>query len=188
MKTIKNLGIKTHEGFEVKNLQRFPSMEWGDEGGMKAEVFYIGKLAFTIYQEGNGGEAITYWTDYGREHLEEIKTDTLEFLKRVDNDYGENGRFDWLKNKTVKDINDDDFESLVNNLEKRYDDIKFAKKQFKKGYHSIAVLDSDYEVKYLSHIGIMADSFVEQYLEQNNLKEQFRNFEIIKYNDLLVSY
>lgn len=136
MKHIKNLGITTQEGFSVKNLQRFPSMEWGDEGGLQAELYYNGKEIMTVYQEGNGGGALTYLTDYGRDNEKELKKLGLIFLKRVDVDYGENSEYDWLKNKTAENFYDDDWEQVVLHIENRYDLVKHYKSLLKKGYNS----------------------------------------------------
>ena len=102
MKNIKNLGIKTLEGFEVGNLQRFPSMEWGDEGGLQADVYYKGIKILQVFQEGNGGCAITYTNANYDANQAEIDLQCLRFLQRVDEDYGPNSRYgDLFKNKKI---------------------------------------------------------------------------------------
>lgn len=188
MKNIKDLKIKSKEGFEVKNLQRFPSMEWGDEGGLKADIYYNGFKILEVLQEGNGGCAICYKNmthfESGEVDMNEVNEKCLEFLKRNDTSYT-SGEYDWLTKKTPNTLDDDDFEALVNCFEKKYDDNKFCQKQFKKNFHSVAILDSSFKTSYLSSVGIMSDKYVEQYLEKNNLKKEFPIFKVIKYNDNL---
>lgn len=144
MKNIKNLGIKTQEGFEVKNLKRFPSMEWGDEGGLQADVYYKGNFILTLMQAGDGGCANTYTQPYYREHMDEIKEAAFSFLKRVETDmYGPNAKYANLAHTSAKQINDDDWEQVVIEIEDHYYDTKEAMKIFKQGFKAIAVLKKE---------------------------------------------
>ncbi|MBQ0142029.1 MAG: hypothetical protein KBT06_04395 [Prevotellaceae bacterium] len=150
MKHIANLGITTKEGFSVKQLERFPSMEWGDEGGMRADLYYKNIRICQVFQEGNGGEAIAYMdAKLNEKLLKEVQKAALACLKRLEpNSYGPQG-YDWLKNKTPSKIDDGDYEAVVNNIEQYYDDLKQAKKIFKKGYTAVAVIDNYFKVSYL---------------------------------------
>lgn len=118
MKNIRDLKIKTKEGFEIKNYMRFPSREWGDEGGCKADVYYKGAYVGTMYNKGDGGMAdFDFDNSISKDKKTEIKTELLKFLKRIDDAYSE---YSWLKNKTPETINGDDFDALVMNFEKCY--------------------------------------------------------------------
>lgn len=160
MKNIKNLGIKTLEGFTVGNLQRFPSMEWGDEGGLQADVYYKGIKILQVFQEGNGGCAITYTNANYDANQTEIDVQCLRFLQRVDEDYGPNGRFSNLykdkkivveKGKEVaKGLDDDDWERLVVIIESRYDDLKNIKKFLKKD-PTVVVCETDWQTRYFGY-------------------------------------
>lgn len=187
MKNIKNLGIKTVEGFEIKNLQRFPSMEWGDEGGMKAHIYYQGTFIMEIIQEGNGGPACCYTNEVYKNNADEIKFMALKFLQRVDEAYGQKSEYTWLKNKTWQKVDDDDFEAVVNNIEERYDDIKLAQKSFKKGYKAVALLKNDWKTSALQYQVVdITQLEVENWLNQHlDIKKQFPNFEIIRCTDKL---
>ena len=180
MKNIKDLKIKTLEGFSVKNLQRFPSMEWGDEGGLQANVLYNGKEVFQIYQEGNGGPAITYWTDYGKSIEKEVRERAFEFLKRVDKDYQEGSEYQWLMAKEPKDINDDDFETMVVLIEEQYERVKFVKKSFKNGYKTVAILSNDCQVSYLQYyIDNVPLEKVKEWLVRNDKDKEFTEVEMV---------
>ena len=118
MKSIKNLNIKTKEGFEIKNYSRFPSHEWGDEGGCKADVYYKGAYVGNMYNDGEGGEALfTFDNSIDNDTRTKIKTDLLLFLKRKDENYK---KYVWLKTKTPDKVNGDDFDALVVQIEMAY--------------------------------------------------------------------
>ena len=187
MKNIKDCKIKTQEGFELKNLQRFPSMEWGDEGGMKAHLYYQGSFIMEILQEGNGGCACCYTNDVYKAHELEIKLQCLRFLKRVDDAYGPNSKYDWLKNKTINKINDDDWEAVATNIENRFDDIKLAQKAFKQGYKAIALLRNDWQTATLNYkVENISREDVLKWLNKNpDVKKQYPEFEIIRCTDKL---
>lgn len=190
MKNIKNLGITTKEGFEVKNLQRFPSMEWGDEGGMQADVYFKGNHVMQVFQEGNGGCAITYPTEYFKTHRFAVERECLKFLKRIDNDYGPDSPYEWLKNKKVavcdiskprEDlINDDDWEALVNNIEEYYDDVKSASNSFKAGFLAVACLKNNFETAFLQfRVADVTDDEVRVFLKKKGLETKYPEFRIL---------
>lgn len=149
MKNIKNLGIKSLEGFEIKNLQRFPSMEWGPEGGLQADIFFEGKKFAQIYDAGDGGCASGLYDHTDPTH--KIAKKCLEFLKRLDKAYDDTEGYDFLKHKTELDIDADDWEAVINIFEERYDDIKEARNCFKKGYKSLAAVKNHHSSFYLRY-------------------------------------
>lgn len=189
MKDIKRLGITTQEGFEVQNLQRFPSMEWGPEGGMQADVYYKGNKVLQVFQEGNGGPAITYAEDYYREHEVEINLQLLRFLRRVDKNYGPDSPYDWLKNKKVSlikgkqhanGLDDDDWEALVNNIEDYYVDVKTAGNSFRVGFKAVACLKNDYETKYLQYrVSDITLEEVQQHMKKLKLDTKYPEVKIL---------
>lgn len=183
MKQINDLGITTIEGLSVKNLQRFPSMEWGPTGGLSADVFYKGKKILNLYQAGNGGCAVTYMTEYGNTILGEVREAGLSFLRRRDTAYTD-GKYDWLTKKTVKTFNDDDWEAVVNCMEERYDDIKEAAKCFKKGYKAVALLKNYCETSLLQYrVEDITLEEVTDYLKQHELNKRFTSVTIVRNSD-----
>lgn len=180
MKHIQRPGIQTREGFEIRDLQRFPSMEWGEEGGMQAELYYKGHHIMRVYQEGNGGCAVTYAEDYYREHKTEIDLQCLCFLQRVDKSYGSDSQYSWLKNKTADKINDDDWEAVVNNIEEYYDDVKTAMKSFMAGYKAVVAMKNDYQTSYLQYrIPDVTIGEIKAYMKKNNLDKKFDEIKIL---------
>ena len=190
MKNIKNLGIKTQEGFEVKNLKRFPSMEWGDEGGLQADVYYKGIFILTLMQAGDGGCADTYTQPYYREHMDEIKEAAFSFLKRVDTDmYGPNAKFANLAHTSANQINDDDWEQVVIEIEQRYNENKDAVKIFKKGYKAIAVLYGDHAIDYLQYrVSDITEEEVAAWVIKNNCQDKYDRIRIITPTTNMVTY
>lgn len=182
MKNIKRLGITTKEGFEVRNLQRFPSMEFGEEGGLQADLYYKGKHIMGVFQEGRGGCAMTYPTDFYKTHRFELEKECLNFLKRVDKSYGPDSPYDWLRNKKVRVsdnskpqmefINDDDWEAVVINIEEYYGEVKSAAKSFRAGYKAVACLKSDIEIGYLQYkVADVTEQEVRDFLKRNGLEK-----------------
>ena len=185
MKHIKNLKIKTVEGLEVGDLKRFPSMEWGEEGGLQAKLYLNGIPVGTLYQEGNGGCAdFTYDNSDMRTKVAEA---CLTFLKRVDANYGPKSKYEWLKNKTAKDINDDDIEAVINNIEERYDDVQVAKKIFKQGYKAVALLKNDYQTQYLQYkvADITVAEVREWLIHHPDIKKKYPEVTLIRSTDNL---
>ena len=175
MKNIKNLKIKTCEGFEVKNLQRFPSMEWGDEGGMSADIYYNGKHILSVFQAGDGGCAKIDYTEYGEQNLQTIIPQATAFLKR----------------STYRDLLDecdsantynqycfyDEWEYLIHAIEEQYDKVKTIKKLFKKGYQAVAVVSDENEWRTLSSATpSLTESSVKSWMDKHNW--EYSNIEI----------
>lgn len=180
MKSIKNLGITTLEGFEVRNLERGYSLEWGPEGSLIAELYYKGKHIMRVYQEGNGGCAITYQEDYYREHKTEIDLQCLRFLKRVDKSYGPDSPYDWLRDKKINKIDDDDWEAVVNNIEEYYDDVKAAATAFRAGYKAVVSMKNDYQTSYLQYrVSNITIEEVQAYMKKNGLDKKFNEIKIL---------
>ena len=181
MKHVKRLGITTVEGFEVRDLQRFPSMEWGPEGGLQADLYYRGKKVMQVFQEGNGGPAITYTEDYYREHKTEIDLQCLRFLKRVDENYGADSQYASLRNKRINNIDDDDWEAVVNNIEEYYDDVKQAAKSFRAGYKAVAILKCPWQTDYLQYGNSnVTDEDVNKWLQDNDKQGKYTHYRILK--------
>lgn len=178
MKIIRNLNLTTTEGFSIKNLEHFPSMEWGENGGTKADILFNGIKVATLYDEGNGGCAnIDFDRSICKSKLLEIKIAAFNLLKRLDPTYFT--KYDFMKNKKPSDLEGDDFLCMVNLFEEKYEDYKFAKKQFNNHFNSVAVLINDYERSYLSHPQIMTDNYVVSYLKSKGLEKKFPNYYVI---------
>jgi len=182
MKSIKDLKIKTKEGIEIKNLQRFPSMEWGEEGGLAADVYLNKEYIGHLHQSGDGGCAS--FSGYTREGYNKIAEAGMAFLTRVDKDYGPEGRFSWLRNKDVNKFQDDDLETVIIHIEERYDDIKEAKKEFKNGYKAMAVISNDYERRYLFYrVNDITTKEVRKHMLERGLDKKYSDVQIITCND-----
>lgn len=178
MKHVKDLKVTTKEGFSVMNLERFPSMEYGDNGGVRADLYYKGDKIMTVYDAGNGGCAIAYTNELYSLKTWEIKTKALELLKRADENFN---KFDFLKNKTAKDIDDDDFLAIVNLIEERYDDYKQVDKALKSGFKCVAVLSNDFSKSYLRYrVSDVTVDEVNSYLIDNNLAKKYKDITIYK--------
>lgn len=108
MKYIKDIRIKTLEGFSLREVKTFPSMEWGEDGGIQADIYYMGAKVGTLFNDGNGGMATFYKTGVVDEML--LKTQALKCLKRIEPLYSQ---YNFLHNKTSKDVNEDDYDMLV---------------------------------------------------------------------------
>lgn len=183
MKNIKNLKIKTKEGFEVKNLQRFPSMEWGEEGGLEADLYYNGKYIMQVYQAGDGGPAnISYIGDFYEKNKNEVNEAALKFLIRMDpTSYGPTAKYEWARTKTADQMDDDDWEMVVVEIERLYDDIKEVKKSFKKGYQTVAMLCCEDQRDYLSMKNPAAtEQDVKDWLAKNGHKDKYFNIIMVR--------
>jgi len=179
MKSIKDLKITTREGLSVKNLQHFPSMEWGDDGGTQADIYYKGKYMGKMFQQGDGGMANFYSNhEIDNETFLDFKKACLHFLKRYDISYT-SGEYEWLTNKTVESVNEDEYEAVVNCLEARYSDLKQATKYFNKGYLSMAIVKESFQTRYLASMRILDETFVANYFKLN----KDYDIEILRAND-----
>ena len=146
-------------------------MEWGDEGGLQADIFYKNNFVGTVFNAGDGGCANMDFTEYGRKNIDTLKVAALSFLKRCDENWN---KYDFLRDKLPKAIDDDDWESVVNLIEERYDDVKAIKKSFKKGYKSVVILSGDVSKTYLQYkVGGITLDEVEDYIKRNNLDKKY---------------
>lgn len=178
MKSIKNLNITTLEGLSVRNLQRFPSMEWGPEGGMQAELWYNNKCVMTVYQAGNGGCASSSWVVEGEKLRKAVAQACLTFLKRVDEGYKPDSQYEWLQDKTADKLDDDDYEAVINNIEEYYDDVTAARKLFEKGCLTVFAVKMPYHTRYLGSKRLIY-SLTEAQRLINNQYPELKNNEIL---------
>lgn len=108
MKQIKKMNLKTKEGFSLRNIITFPSLEWGDNGGIKADLLYCGAYIGNLYNAGDGGMANFYFDD--GVNIDLIKNEVLKCLKRLDTCYT---LYKFLRERTPKQVNEDDYDALV---------------------------------------------------------------------------
>ena len=186
MKTIKNLTIKTVEGIALKNLQRFPSMEFGEEGGLQVDIYLLGKKIGTLYNAGDGGCA-NFTTDGGSENYTKLAKAVFDFLIRVDKDFGPNSQYDWMRKKTsYKNISDDDLLSAAELIEERFYDFKAVQKIFKKGRKSAVILKNGSSVRYLEgNIPDLTMQQVEKFVADRFGQENYSEVTIVKSPDEL---
>jgi len=130
MKSIKKLKAVTSGVITVQNYKTFPSMEWGEDGGLDADICLNGKPVVHIYQEGNGGCACEEVLDATLH--QQVKEEAFKVLKKYDDGYQ---KYDFLKDKTAEKIDADDFESFINVMAQRHDDIKLLESRNKKLMH-----------------------------------------------------
>ena len=165
MKNIKDLKIKSIEDLEVRNVKTFPSMEWGEDGGLEADIYYQGKFAVRIFQEGNGGCALD--TERDDAVLKAAKPSILAILKRLDKAYS---YYSWLKTKTVENLDADDYESVANLFIEQYDLIKDAKKGFKKGCATFIAIISGSVICTSTSMYNMSKQYVAKLIELGHFK------------------
>lgn len=104
---INDFMIKTFEGLSVKNYKTFPSREWGDNGGMQADIYLHDKHVGQIYDAGDGGMANMTFAD--KSLVNDFKVACFKFLRRIDKEYRNNK----YSAKRAKDVNDDDYAMTV---------------------------------------------------------------------------
>ena len=130
MKSIKTLKSLATGNITVTNYKTFPSMEWGENGGMEADICVNKIPVVHIFQEGNGGCAFD--TVLNKELLSSLKENVLKVLKKHDDGYE---KYDFLRDKTAEKVDADDFESFINLMAQRHDDIKLLESRNKKLMH-----------------------------------------------------
>lgn len=109
MKHIKDLKITTKEGLSIKNYKTFPSREWGDNGGMQADVYLNGVYVGQVYDAGDGGMGDFYGSDKDNWSVNEFKTACFNFLKRKDKNYFKHS----FMPKQASACNEDDYVCMV---------------------------------------------------------------------------
>ena len=146
-------------------------MEWGEDGGLKADIYYKRNLVGTLFQEGNGGCADMSFTEYGRKNIVSLREAALAFVKRCDRDWD---KYAFLRDKEAKAFDDDDWEALVNTIEERYDDVKEIKKSFKKGFKSVVIISNDIAKSYLQykHDGMTLGEVLD-YMKSSGLDKKY---------------
>lgn len=128
MRTIKKMKVSTLEGITFKDVQLFPSMEWGDEGGHSATILYKDQEVGSYFQQGNGGCADV--------HINITSEKTLaEFSEAVKN---ATYRLETVHYPELKLGLDDNIEILFDILLNKSDTLDFYKKTKKK--HNISHL------------------------------------------------
>lgn len=190
MKNIKNLKIKTLEGLEVKNLEKFYGPEWGPDSATRAEIYYKGKLAVEVYDAADGGMAEAT-IDLPKEEQGDLLRVALNFLRRTNTDYIGSG---YYADKTVKNFDDDDWLSVVNTILDRYETIKSVSKCFKKndkykcvGVVSIIENNGGYSERYLPAIKVLSQQHFRQYMQSYFPNEKIEKITIIT-PELLSTY
>lgn len=174
MKQIKNFKTITKEGFSIANLQRFPSREWGDEGGFQADVLFNNQKIAKVFQEGDGGYADVYFEkDLTKELLTEIKDELISFLKRYDYAYQKTSPYEWLKNKTSQGVGNDEFEALVVDIEEAEGTFKSALKKFKPGVNCVA------SIKYIEKNGFSNNYLQSLFQVPNNDEKREEHFKTV---------
>jgi len=181
MQNIKRLKSKSQEGLEVRNYQTFPSMEWGENGGLQADLYFNNKFLARVYNEGNGGCAIAYMQTKNETEWNEFKQACFDFLLRNDKDFGPNSQYEWMRKKTPERIDDDDLELVVNLLYKRHLHIKEAEKALKNNYGKIVVCNKGYQFKYYMCSFLMTD---DKFKEVCKNKEDTQDFKIYSLKEL----
>ena len=143
--------VKTVEGFEIKNVTHFPSMEYGENGGTRADVIYKGAYVGTVTDYGNGGMAII---DYDRSLTKrqrlDVDTACLNLAKRTEEAYSQ---YDFLKKKTAKDVDGDDYICLVTYIDYKQDVYDHVSKVIKQhNCPSVLVAESVLKIAYLANM------------------------------------
>jgi hypothetical protein len=127
------LGFSTKEGLSLAHYQDGWSEEYGEGGSYDVELLYKGKKVAEIVEFGNGGPVAIYGLSVVDE--KEVGDAILTFLRRTDEAYGPNSKFDFCKNATKS--SDLEYAAIVQDLVNHYMRIKEAKSYFKKGYKMV---------------------------------------------------
>jgi len=186
MKDIKDLNIKTKEGLEIRNLQRFPSMEYGEDGGMKCDIYYHDHKICDVYQAGNGGCADERYVDNITPELrQEFKQKVLACLQRLDSSYNPaTSEYEWLKTKTADHIDGDDLEALELTIEDRYEDVQQAKKIFQDRWTTLGIIDREWQKDYV-HCNFLSVNEFAKWISDKHPEIKYKNLQLIFNTDNL---
>lgn len=177
MQNIKKLKAKTKENLEVRNYQTFPSMEWGENGGLRADIYFNNKFLARVFQEGNGGCAIAYMQTKNETEWGEFKKACYDFLLRNDKDF--------RQDKTAETIDDDDLERVVNLIYERHCHIKEGEKALKNHFGKVAVCDRGYRYMYYFCSVLITE---QQFKELCKNKQDTENFKLYTLTELQQSF
>jgi len=182
MKNIKNLKIKTLEGLEVKNLEKFYGPEWGPDSATRAEIYYNGKLAVEVYDAADGGMAEAT-IRLPKEEQKQLTQVALNFLRRNNTDYYGSG---YYSHKLIRDFDDDDWLAVVDTMLDRYETIKSVSKYFKQndkfkcvGVITVVENNVEYYERYLPAIKILSQLQFRQYMESHFPNEKIEKVTVI---------
>lgn len=158
------LNLITQEGLSLAHYQDGWSMEYGEGGSYNVEVLLNGKKVATVTEYGNGGPVdVTYLTN----NHKEVDDAVLTYLKRTDEDYGPNSKYEWCRN--IKNASDTEYACFVTSLTDIYNHRKKALSFYKKGYQTVAFADNGYQTNIVAFVSN------DQKLALNFMKEKNPN-------------
>lgn len=141
------LGFTTQEGLSLAHYQDGWSMEYGEGGSYNVEVLLNGEKVATVTEYGNGGPVdVTYLTN----NQKEVDDAVLTYLKRTDEDYGPNTKYEWCKNITK--ASDTEYACFVSSLTDIYNNRKKALNFYKKGYKLVGLADCGYQTTIVAFV------------------------------------
>ena len=141
-------------GFQMKNIKRFPSMEYGDQGGTSATLWLDGKKIGDYIDYGDGGmEEVTYvskeaeekmWrfiVDFAKSHenifIENLLNDRPEQYKQERDNFIKLHPYIPEEEVNIRVVASDSIVYPVSEFLKLADMEKFYKKMEKKGYRAV---------------------------------------------------
>lgn len=135
------LGFKTIEGLSLAHYSEGWSMEYGEGGSYHCELVYNGKVVAELTEYGNGRSLDYRFEDQAIE--KEVGDAVLVFLRRTNEDYGPNSKYDFCKNAT--EASECEYETLINELVYEKDRRKSAEKLLKKGWAMAGIFEDDFQ-------------------------------------------
>jgi len=160
----KKLGFSTREGLSIANFEDGWSMEWGQGGSYHCDLLFKGKVIAELTEEGNGG-CLGIYRKADKALVKEAEDAILKCLKRCNENYGPDSKYDFCKNAT--EASDTEYASLVEDLLHEYNKRKDIAKSLKKGYTLVGVYETDYSYTIVSG---SSESSIENYAKVNNIK------------------
>lgn len=175
--------MKFKEQITIKNIKHFPSMEWGEDGGTFADIYYKGKKVLNYVNYGDGGEEHLYWedTNFNKEILTNAVRNCLKRLNLYDAIIIKSGD---------KIIECDMFGFLIMHFEELKEMEKYYKKALKQNYNIPIILYA----LFTERLGIKQILKNPYELNANKLIEEyekslfFRNPEKFKESEILQKY
>ena len=153
--------MNTKEKLTIKNIKTFPSMEWGENGGLRCDIYLKGKKVAEYIDWGNGGEAEV-----------RMLTDTITHKELQNLCYEATNRLGLNSNEYSEEINYMcAIDTLVVYLQEMKDTEKMYKEKSKKGWNNLLVIKTQFNIYYCAFKDGGAKS-AENYLkEKNNLTD-----------------